>query len=57
MKLIFKKTYDGESMVDLGRDVHEAFETDFNSNMIGIAQDEDGFLEGSFTVTIIWNAE
>ena len=26
---LFKKTYDGESIVDVGRDVFEAFDKDF----------------------------
>jgi len=56
MKLIFKKTYDGESLYDLGRDVSEAFDEKYNPNMNGISQDEHGFMEGEFTVTIIWSA-
>ena len=49
---IFKKEYDGESLYDIQRDVHEAFDSRFNPLAGQIPQDEFGFQEGTFTVTI-----
>ena len=51
---IFENTYDGESLYDLSRDVHEAFDTDFNELVKQIPVDEDGFHEGTFKVSIEW---
>lgn len=57
MKTIFAKEYDGESLYDLGRDIHEAFDEKFNPDVSNIPQDEHGFHEGSFIVTIQWKPE
>lgn len=51
---LFKKMYDGESIVDIGRDVFEAFDTRFNELAKTIPQDEHGFNKGEFIVTIEW---
>ena len=51
---LFKKTYDGESIVDAGRDVFEAFDKDFNPPAAAIPQDDHGFQQGEFVVTIEW---
>lgn len=51
---LFKKTYDGESIVDVGRDVFEAFDKDFNPPAAAIPQDDHGFQQGKFVVTIEW---
>lgn len=51
---LFKKVYDGESLYDLGRDVHEAFNEDFNPIVSAVPQDEYGIQQGRFTVTIQW---
>ena len=51
---LFKKTYDGESIVDVGRDVFEAFDKDFNPPAAAIPQDDHGFQKGEFVVTIEW---
>lgn len=51
---LFKKTYDGESIVDVGRDMFEAFDKDFNPPAAAIPQDDHGFQQGEFVVTIEW---
>ena len=51
---LFKKTYNGESIVDVGRDVSEAFDSDYNAPAALIPQDEHGFQQGEFIVTIAW---
>lgn len=51
---LFKKTYNGESIVDVGRDVSEAFDSDYNAPAALIPQDEHGFQQGEFIVTIEW---
>lgn len=51
---LFKETYDGESIVDISRDVFEAFNPTFNAPAKAIPQDEHGFHEGEFVVTIEW---
>ena len=51
---IFGRIYDGESMVDIPRDVEEAFNPDFNDSVKLISGDENGFLKGRFEVTIKW---
>jgi len=52
--LIFEKQYDGESIVDVSRDVTEAFDTRFNPIVESITCDKYGFTQGNYTVTIIW---
>jgi hypothetical protein len=51
---LFKKKYDGESMVDIDRDVFEALDQDFNPLVSAIPKDEYGFQQGTFIVTIEW---
>lgn len=55
MKTIFNKEYDGESIYDVQRDVIEAFDSRFNELVAEIPQDENGFQEGQFIVTIKWS--
>lgn len=55
MKTIFHKEYDGESIYDVQRDVIEAFDTKFNPEVADIPQDENGFQEGQFIVTVKWS--
>ena len=50
--IVFEKEYDGESLYDLNRDVSEAMDSDFNSTILCVPQDENGFMVGTFTVTI-----
>ena len=52
--VIFKKEYDGESVVDMERDVFESLNPDFNELAVQIPQDQHGFHEGTFTVTLSW---
>lgn len=56
MKLL-EKMYDGESIVDVGRDVHEAFSERFNPPTASIPKDEYGIQKGVFKVTIEWMPE
>lgn len=51
MKTLLSKTYDGESIVDVGRDVHEAIDD------AEVPVDEDGFPLGKYRVTITWEPE
>ena len=53
MKL-FEKTYDGQSIVDLGRDMDELFDEAYNPELITIPVDENGFMAGVFIVTVRW---
>jgi len=53
--VIFHKQYDGESMVDLDRDITEAFDSRFNPQSKIITADEYGLFKGTFNVTITWN--
>ena len=52
--IMFSRVYDGESMVDIPRDVEEAFDPVFNDSVAAIQGDENGFLKGRFEVTIKW---
>jgi len=49
---LFKKEYDGESIVDVERDVSEAFNSDYNPSAVLIPRDKHGFQQGIFIVTI-----
>ncbi len=55
MTVIFDKKYDGESIVDLGRDFSEMFE--FNPAADAIPVDEYGIHKGTFKVTVVWTPE
>ena len=54
---LFEKDYDGESLYDLSRDMHEAFNEDFNPISKTIPSDEYGIHSGTFKVTIEWRPE
>lgn len=54
--IVFDNDYDGESIVDMPRDIEEAFNSDFNSIILGIPVDEYNFMKGSFNVKIEWSA-
>jgi hypothetical protein len=51
---IFRKSYDGESLYDLSRDIEECFDPRFNENVKQIPSGDD-FLCESFEVIVIWN--
>lgn len=55
-KQVFEKSYDGESIVDVNRDVHEAFDERFNPVVKDIPEMPNfpGFWDGKFTVTVTW---
>ena len=53
--ILFKKEYDEESLYDLGRDIAEAVDEDYNPKMKKIPNvTSDGFKAGTFLVTIEW---
>ena len=51
---LLDKSYDGESIVDVSRDVHEAFIADFTPAVSQIPTDEHHIQKGSFHVLINW---
>jgi hypothetical protein len=53
---IFEKEYDGHSIVDMSRDIYEAFDDRFNPEISEVPIDKHGFQTGTFTVTITWSA-
>jgi hypothetical protein len=54
MITLLEKTYDGESMIDVSRDVREAFMADFTPEAGSIPSDTFGFYKGTFKVTVTW---
>ncbi len=52
--VLFDKKYSGESVVDVYRDVDEAFREDFTPLMKMIPKDEYNIHKGTFRVEIIW---
>ena len=52
---VFMKVYDGESLVDLERDISEAFDPEMaTAPLLPIPKDQHGFMEGEFIVSIAW---
>lgn len=51
---LMRKSYSGESLVDIERDVSEAVQEDYNHLISQIPKDEYGFQRGVFTVVIEW---
>lgn len=49
---LFKKKYDGESVIDCFRDLSEAMDPEFNPAAEEITSDNYGFPVGVFTITI-----
>lgn len=54
---LLDKQYDGESIVDVERDVHEAFDSRFTPAAAAILSYEHGFQKGTFRVHITWEPE
>lgn len=54
---VFKKEYDGESIVDLVHDIYEAVVAAYNPVVDQIPVDAYGFQKGTFTVSIVWSEE
>jgi hypothetical protein len=57
VKVLLNKKYDGESIVDIDRDVYEAFIADFTPAVDDIPVDENNIQQGVFTVSITWSPE
>lgn len=55
--VVFNKDYRGEDLCDVGRDVSEAFDEDFNELLKKIPQDRHGFHCGRFNINITWHPE
>lgn len=54
---LFSKEYDGESLCDLSRDIHEAFDVRLNPAVAIVPTDEHGFQQGMFKVSVEWIKE
>jgi hypothetical protein len=54
MSVIFDKTYDGETIADVQRDLIESFDPRFNPKAKDIPVDEYGFQKGRFKITVEW---
>ena len=52
--IIFEKVYDGESIYDMDRDIHEAFNECYNPILKNIPCDGYNIPKGTFTVKIEW---
>ena len=50
--IFFDKEYDDESLYDLERDVHEAFDPRFNPAMPVLEKDANGFTAGRYRVVM-----
>lgn len=55
--IVFDKEYDGESLYDLDRDIHECMDSTFNSVIDTIPVDEYNLMQGTFKVTVEWSEE
>jgi hypothetical protein len=53
-KDVFFKEYDGESIVDIDRDVSEAMLEEYNEKLKDIPKDKHGFQSGKFRISIRW---
>jgi U3 small nucleolar ribonucleoprotein component len=54
MKTVLIKEYDGESMVDMERDLSEALDENYNQVMRDIPKDEYGIHQGMFVICLKW---
>ena len=55
--ILFDKVYDGESIVDTGRDISEALDVNYSIEMARIPVDIYGFPKGKFLVRIEWEGD
>lgn len=55
-KITFEKSYPSENLNDMEQDTYEAFFPDFNPVMKTLPKNEQGFIKGSWKVTICWEA-
>jgi hypothetical protein len=55
--LVLKKKYNGESIVDMYRDVSECIEEDFNPLIEIIPKDQYNIQLGTFTVSVEWSPD
>jgi len=51
--ILFDRQYQGDSIVDMDRDVNEFF-SDSLIDDFDIPQDDNGIMQGSFRVTVDW---
>lgn len=56
-RVLLNEKYAGDGLDDVERDVCEAFNDNYNPEIVGIPKDEHGFHAGTFTVTITWVPE
>lgn len=50
--VLFTKQYDGDTLCDMNRDIHEAFSTDFNPEAKALQTDEHNMVIGTVTITM-----
>ena len=51
---LFNKTYDGDSICDLSRDIHEIFNPEITPAIKSVKSDKNGIHKGSFSVVVKW---
>lgn len=54
---LLNRTYDGEEMCDIDRDVNECFDHHFNPDVLKIPTIDGGFPAGRFRVVVTWENE
>lgn len=55
---LFRKQYDGESLgQDVMRDLSESLTEKYNKLMSQVPEDDEGFMTGTFTITVSWEQE
>lgn len=54
---IFEKQYDGNSLCDMNRDLHEALNPEFNDKAERLEMDEHYMVKGTITVTMRYDPE
>lgn len=51
---VFRKTYDGQSIIDASQDIGECFMEEYNEIVKQVPTNEHGFHEGEFIITVTW---